>query len=130
MGNIVRICIDLDGVICQLKKGDEKYEELMPVEGAVSKIQSLKDAGNYIIIYTARRMKTHKANVAKVTADIGKITLDWLETHNVPYNEVMFGKPWADIYIDDNAFRFSNWKEVANDGSSLPQSHENEVRGK
>lgn len=124
-----RICIDLDGVICQLRKENEKYQELKPVNGAIDKITQLKETGHYIIIYTARRMKTHNANTAKVIADIGKVTLDWLDKYNIPYDEIMFGKPWADIYIDDNAFRFSSWSEINNDGSNLPKSHEKTVRG-
>lgn len=121
----MRICIDLDGVICQLKKTEETYNDLFPVDGAIEKIKSLKKEGHYIIIYTARRMKTHSANTAKVIADIGKTTLDWL----AKYDEIMFGKPWADIYIDDNAFRFTSWDEISSDGASLPMSHEKKVRG-
>ena len=125
----MRICIDLDGVICQLRKADETYEILKPVAGSIEKIKKLKSQGHYIIIYTARRMKTHNANTAKVIADIGKITLDWLAKHEIPYDEIMFGKPWADIYIDDNAFRFTKWDYISDDGSSLPVSHEKKVRG-
>ncbi len=125
----MRICIDLDGVICQLKKTEETYNDLFPVDGAIEKIKSLKKEGHYIIIYTARRMKTHSANTAKVIADIGKTTLDWLAKYEIPYDEIMFGKPWADIYIDDNAFRFTSWDEISSDGASLPMSHEKKVRG-
>lgn len=125
----MRICLDLDGVICQLRKKEESYGDLLPVDGAIEKVKSLKEEGHYIIIYTARRMKTHGANTAKVIADIGKTTLDWLEKHQIPYDEIMFGKPWADIYIDDNAFRFNNWNEISSGGTSLPMSHEKKVRG-
>jgi capsule biosynthesis phosphatase len=125
----MRICIDLDGVICELRKEHECYKNLTPVDGAIEKINTLKEKGHYIIIYTARRMKTHNGNQAKVIADIGKITLDWLEKYNIKYDEIMFGKPWADIYIDDNAFRFNSWDEIIEDGSSLPMSHEKKTRG-
>ena len=30
----------------------------------------------------------------------------------------------ADIYIDDNGYRFTNWSEIAPDGSNLPLSRE------
>lgn len=30
----MRLCIDLDGVICRLKKEGETYDNLLPVEGA------------------------------------------------------------------------------------------------
>lgn len=125
----MRICIDLDGVICELRDKNEGYENLKPIKGAIDKINKLKEDGHYIIIYTARRMKTHKSNRGKILADVGKITLDWLEKHKVPYDEIYFGKPWADIYIDDNAFRFKDWSNIADDGSSLPVSKEKLFRG-
>jgi hypothetical protein len=52
-------------------------------------------------------MKTHKGNLGCILADVGKVTLDTLERFNIPYDEVFFGKPHADFYIDDlavNAF--------------------------
>ena len=48
-------------------------------------------------------MRTHQGNVGKVIQDIGKVTLDTLEKFNIPYDELHFGKPHADFYIDDNA---------------------------
>lgn len=118
----MRICIDLDGVICELKKEGEKYEDLKPIEGAVETIRKLKDEGHYIIIYTARHMKTCNGNIYEVIAKIGKITLKWLEKHQIPYDEIVFGKPWADIYIDDNAFRFNGWENFSIE--NLPKNRE------
>ena len=43
---------------------------------------------------------------------------------NVPYDEIYFGKPWAQIYIDDNAFRFENWSAINGDGSNFPSNNE------
>jgi capsule biosynthesis phosphatase len=125
----MRICIDLDGVIAELKKENETYADVKPIAGAVEKIKKLKENGHYIIIYTARHMKTCEGNVAKVISKIGKITLDWLEKYQIPYDEIVFGKPWADVYIDDNGFRFKNWDEIIDDGSNLPVSSEKRLRG-
>lgn len=123
-----RICLDLDGVICELRRTDQSYEDLKPVPGAVERIKDLKENGHYIIISTARRMKTCQANVGKVIADIGKVTLDWLARYEIPYDEIHFGKPWAHIYVDDNAMRFTNWDEIKGDGSSFPLNKELLVR--
>lgn len=125
----MRICIDLDGVICELRKDGEEYKDLKPVQGTIEKMRELKRNDIYIIIFTARRMKTHNGNVSKVIADIGKVTLDWLEKYEIPYDEIIFGKPWADVYIDDNAFRFVNWDQIDNNGLNLPLSNERKVRG-
>jgi capsule biosynthesis phosphatase len=120
----MRICIDLDGVVCQLKGPGEKYSELEPVPGAIEKLRELKQAGHYLIINTARHMKTCDGNVGKVIARQGAVTLAWLARHGIEYDEIHFGKPHADVYIDDNALRFESWKVIAGNGSSLPRSAE------
>src|ERR1043165_8231428 len=119
-----RICIDLDGVICTLKKPDETYADVKPMPGAVEKLKELKASGHYIIIQTARHMKTCQGNVGQVVKRVGEITLKWLSDNNIVYDEIYFGKPWANPYIDDNALRFKNWEEIAGDGSTLPESTE------
>ena len=58
-----RICIDLDGVICNLRRPGEDYADLLPVPGAVEKVRALRNAGHYVIINTARHMKTTGGNV-------------------------------------------------------------------
>lgn len=124
----MKICIDLDGVIASIKETSESYKNVQPIPGAIEKVQELKKAGHYIIIYTARHMKTCEGNTGKVLARVGQLTLDWLENYDIPYDEIHFGKPYADIYIDDNAFRFTEWKEISGDGSNLPVSNEKKLR--
>ena len=75
----MRICIDLDGVICQLRKPDEQYADLKPIPGAVEKLRQLRAAGHYVIIATARHMKTCEGNVGRVVALLGGSTLAGLD---------------------------------------------------
>ena len=121
---MARICIDLDGVIAKLKQERQTYADVEPVEGSVERLRALKQAGHYLILLTARHMKTCNGNPGIVMARVGKITMDWLEQHGVPYDEIHFSKPWADVYIDDNALRFERWSAIAPDGSNLPRSSE------
>ena len=111
----MRIVVDLDGTICPIKQKGESYADLQPLAGAVEKLRALQDAGHYIIIQTARNMATCESNLGKVIKNIGKITLDWLEQYEVPYHEIYFGKPNADIYIDDRALRFEAWPQLTED---------------
>jgi capsule biosynthesis phosphatase len=120
----VRICIDLDGVICQTKKPEQDYSEVKPLPGAVKKIQALKKAGHYIIISSSRHMKTTGGDVNQVLAKVGEVTLVWLRKHKIPYDEINFGKPYAHVYIDDKAYRFENWQSIKNDGANLPLKKE------
>ena len=84
----------------------------MPLPQAAERINQLKSEGHYIIIQTARNMATQQSNVGKVMKNIGKITLDWLDRHGIQYDEIYFGKPNADVYVDDRSFRFENWDGV------------------
>ena len=54
-------------------------------------LKYLRDSGHYIIIYTTRRMEK------------SKLTFDLLDKFDIPYDEIHFGKPEADFYIDDLA---------------------------
>jgi capsule biosynthesis phosphatase len=124
MRSSMRICVDLDGVICKLRLPGQSYAEVEPVEGAVQKIRALRAAGHCIIIFTARHMKTCGGNAGLVLARQGMTTFEWLARHEVPYDEIYFGKPHADVYMDDNAVRFTSWEQVSDDGASLPASRE------
>jgi capsule biosynthesis phosphatase len=77
--------------------------------GAADRLRQLRAAGHYVIITTARNMATCESNVGKVIKNVGRITLQWLDEHGLQYDEIYFGKPNAEVYIDDRALRFSNW---------------------
>jgi capsule biosynthesis phosphatase len=109
----MRIVIDLDGTICTLKQKHETYAEVQLKLGAVEFIKKLRAEGHYIIIQTARNMATCESNIGKVMKNIGKVTLEWLEKNGVEYDEIYFGKPNANLYIDDRAFRFENWQNMS-----------------
>ena len=111
-------------MICELKRPGDSYADLAPVPGAVEKIRALREAGHRIIIHTARHMLTCRGNVALCVARIGPITLDWLQSNGIEFDEIHFGKPYAHIYLDDNAERFRGWSEIAADGSNLPEHAE------
>lgn len=98
-----RICFDLDNTLVSFPQKYGDYTSVKPIEKNINLLRYLKKFNNTIIIYTARRMKTHSGNIGKINADIGKITFDTLEKFDIPYDELYFGKPHADFYIDDLA---------------------------
>ena len=108
----MRIGIDLDGTICPIKSPDESYADLKPLPGAVDRIRQLRASGHYVIILTARSMATSASNIGKVMKTVGRITLEWLDEHGVEYDEIHFGKPNAEVYIDDRAIRFTDWDDL------------------
>tara|TARA_Y100000768_G_scaffold386187_1_gene373976 strand:- start:1289 stop:3166 length:1878 start_codon:yes stop_codon:yes gene_type:complete len=98
-----RICFDFDNTLVTFPTIANDYSSVKPIEQNINFLKHLKHLGNTIIIYTARRMKTHNGNIGKINADIGKLTFNTLEKFDIPYDEIYFGKPNADFYIDDLA---------------------------
>lgn len=81
-----------------------KYESVKPIESMIAYVREMKKQGHTIIIHTARRMKTCNHNEGAAIASSARTVLDTLEKFNIPYDELLFGKPIADIYIDDKAW--------------------------
>ena len=102
--NKLRICFDLDNTLVTYPTIPGDYTTVKPIEKNIKLLNNLKNDGHEIIIYTARRMLTHKNNIGKVIKDIGLVTFENLEKFNIQYDEIIFGKPIADVYIDDKAF--------------------------
>ncbi|ARF10015.1 hypothetical protein Indivirus_8_5 [Indivirus ILV1] len=99
----MRICFDLDNTLVSFPEIKGDYTTVKPIINNINFLRYLKNLGHTIIIYTARRMNTHNGNIGKCLYDIGKITFDTLEKFNIQYDEIYFGKPYADVYIDDLA---------------------------
>jgi len=105
-----RICFDLDNTLVTHPSISGDYESVKPINENIDYAKFLSDLGCTIIIYTARRMKTHNGNVGKILADVGQITLNTIKKYDIPCDELYFGKPYADAYIDDLAYNaFTNF---------------------
>lgn len=98
------LVIDLDNTIT-IEEPGVPYPEKTPNLAVIEKMREFHAAGWEIIIYTSRRMQTFSNDEARIVADIGNITLDWLKNHNVPFDGLRFGKPYAHngFYVDDKA---------------------------
>lgn len=113
MDKKLRICIDLDGTICTIRQENETYADVRVKPGAAEMIKKLHDAGHTIVINTARNMGSTGHNVGRALKNVGKITLEWLDKNGIIYDEIFFGKPNADITIDDRVVRFQdNWSDM------------------
>ena len=60
--------------------------------------------GHEVVICTARNTVTSGHNVGEVYKNVGAITLENLRQLNIEYDEIYFGKPYGDIYINAKAF--------------------------
>jgi dTDP-glucose 4,6-dehydratase len=98
----VRYCIDIDGVLCSNTWGE--YERAEPDPAAIAKLNEAYDAGHTIILFTARGSTTG--------IDWRPLTETQLRNWGARYHELRFGKPEADVYVDDRALAASDWLVV------------------
>jgi ribonucleotide monophosphatase NagD (HAD superfamily) len=105
------LAIDFDGVIHNSDKGFHDgtcYGD--PLPGALEALAQLSEKYR-IIIFTAKA----KPNRPLVNGKSGtELVSDWLASHGALQfvSEITSEKPRAILYIDDNAYRFENWKET------------------
>lgn len=107
----MRYCFDIDGTICTPTTG-RKYHEAKPYTDRIKQINELYDQGHYIIFFTARAMGRFCGDPEdrqKAEEAMRPITEQQLEEWGVKYHEVLFGKPHADIFIDDKGRRDTDW---------------------
>ena len=108
------IAVDVDGTLCELKRGDESYIDLLPIKGAVEALQEFDRRGYEILLYTARGMGTYGHDVGKVTAFRIPELERWLKKWKIPYHGIYL-KPDVLTLIDDRAIRFKSWKQAKKD---------------
>lgn len=85
-------CFDIDGVVATIVPGND-YNLAKPIQQTIKEINRLHDEGHRIILFTARGSATD--------IDWKGLTIMQMESWDVKYDELRFGKPAADYYIDD-----------------------------
>jgi hypothetical protein len=110
---IKNIAIDFDGVIHNANKGwgdGTCYGD--PLPGAIEAIKQLSNQYT-IIIFTAKV----KPNRPLVNGKTGiELVKEWFKKYNILdcISEITSEKPRAELYIDDNGYRFENWNDTLN----------------
>ena len=102
------IIFDIDGTICPIKKQNEEYIDLIPNDKMVKKIRDLKSGGYKIILFTSRNMRTYNNDIDLILKNTKPIIEKWLDKWNIPYDELIIGKPWTGpngYYVDDRSIR-------------------------
>ena len=99
--NNIKLVFDIDDTICNNKNRD--YENAIPYKDVIKKINKLHRQGAKITLYTSRGMVSCNGDIEKIIKKNKPILEKWLEKNKVEYDELIFGKPLGDMYIDDKA---------------------------
>ncbi|APB80299.1 TPA: HAD-IIIC family phosphatase [Pasteurella multocida] len=111
-----RLVMDLDNTITKTENGD--YRNAQPINSVLEKLREYKAQGFEIIICSSRNMRTYEGNVGKINIYTLPLIIDWLNRHNVPYDEIYVGKPWCGhhgFYVDDRAVRPDEFSSLTYD---------------
>lgn len=107
------LAIDFDGVIHNMDKGfydGTCYGD--PLTGSLEAIRVLSKKYN-IIIFTAKA----KPNRPLVNGKSGvELVKEWLNKYDILdcITDITAEKPRAILYIDDNGYRHTNWRDTLN----------------
>lgn len=86
-----------------LPKVPGDYASVEPIPRNIELVRQLHAAGHHIIIQTSRGMRDHAGNLGQVMRDVGRLTFSSLHDFDIPYDELLFGKPEADVYVGHRA---------------------------
>lgn len=100
----MRICFDIDNTILTYSDSIGSTRDIRPIPKMVEIIKKLHRDGHTIVLHTARGMKSCDSNLGRATKKSMLNVLETLNTYDIPYDELYFGKPWADLYVDDRAW--------------------------
>ena len=93
---------DIDGTICYSSNGD--YENSVPIESRIKKVNELYDEGNKIIFNTARGMGRTDNSPMFAERLFRKLTEE----------QLFLGKPSGDFYIDDKGIKDEDFFNTGN----------------
>lgn len=94
------IVFDIDETILTTKNRD--YANSKPIKSVVEKIKNLKNLGWRVVLHTSRGMGRSN-NIDDVAKEVEKEIKYSLKKHQIPYDELILGKTWAALYVDDKA---------------------------
>ncbi len=95
--------VDVDGTILTTEGRD--YDNSQPIVPVIEGLRALKADGWHIVLFTARGQGRSGNNIETVREDVTREITTFCEKHDVPYDELILGKPWARLYIDDRGLR-------------------------
>ena len=102
------VCFDIDGTLCPIKTKEEEYIDLVPFPEMLAKLREYKEGGAKIVLFTSRNMNSYNGNIGLINANTAKVLLQWLDKWDIPYDEIIYGKPWPGhhgFYVDDRTIR-------------------------
>lgn len=114
LNKVKKLVVDMDDTITVTEHGD--YEHSNPIQLTINLLKKYKEAGFQIVIHSSRQMRTYEGQLGKINVHTLPNIIRWLDQHEVPYDEIIVGKPWCGFtgwYIDDKSIRPSEFHKMS-----------------
>lgn len=121
-----RIVIDLDGTLTH-DDAALPYAERLPRMDVIARLRDYRARGFDICIFTARNMRTYQGNIGAINVHTLPVIVTWLNRYDIPYDEILVGKPWCGsdgFYVDDRALRPEEFAKLSVDEATAMFDHE------
>ena len=91
------------------------YSKCKPIFSIVDYLKKEDLEGSYIILFTARNMRTFNGSIGLINKFTAPNLIKWLNKYSIPYDELIFGKPWGKgelSYLDDKNVDIEDFKNI------------------
>lgn len=113
LNKVKKLVVDMDDTITVTEHGD--YENSMPIQPTIDLLRKYHEEGFQIVVHSSRQMRTYEGQVGKINVNTLPNIIKWLRDHDVPFDEIIVGKPWCGFtgwYIDDKSIRPSEFHSM------------------
>ena len=100
----MRVCFDIDGVLCDQVAQD--YDGAQPNREMIALLNRLYDRGDTIVLHTSRFMGRAQSNREEAERIGRAFTEQQLAGWGVRYHELWMGKPRYEFVIDDRSVHY------------------------
>lgn len=100
----MRVCFDIDGVLCDQVAQD--YDGARPNLAMIGLVNRLYERGDTIVLHTSRFMGRAQSDPVEAERIGREFTVRQLAGWGVRYHELWMGKPRYDFLIDDRSVHY------------------------
>lgn len=106
-----KLVLDLDNTLCSQEHSDT-YAFAAPRKEVILSVNQFHRQGGFVVIHTARGMETFGGDVPLIEKRYRVMTENWLQNAGVEYDQLIFGKPSGDYYVDDKGMSIEDFVDI------------------
>lgn len=95
----MRYAFDIDNTLVKTNSSD--YENSVPIQHRIDRVNRLFDEGHTVYLFTARGMASGR--------DLYKFTVNQMQEFGIKHHQLIMGKPDVDVFVDDKAISVNDW---------------------